>query len=78
MAQRFTRPLTEISTRNLSGGVKHGRRVRLTTSLLPESRMSKNCGTLDVSQPHKPPRRVTDYSFTFLTTFLSFLQFHHF
>jgi hypothetical protein len=33
MALGLTQPLTEISTRNLSGGVKGGQYLRLTTSL---------------------------------------------
>jgi hypothetical protein len=32
MLLESTQPLTEMSTRNLPGGVKNGRRVRLTTS----------------------------------------------
>jgi hypothetical protein len=31
MALEFTQPLTEMSTRNLIGGVKRGLRVRLKT-----------------------------------------------
>jgi hypothetical protein len=48
-----TRPLTEMSTRKIPG-VKGGRRVRPTVS-----RLSRRCGSLDLSHLYGPSRPVT-------------------
>jgi hypothetical protein len=53
------------------GGVKRGRRVRLTTS--PSvSQFSGKCGSLDILQPYRLPRTVTGITLLYLSKGISF------
>jgi hypothetical protein len=60
MALGLTQPVTEMSTRSFWGraGAKRGLHLRLMSLTPSMSRLSWKCGSLDISEPYRPPRYI--------------------
>jgi hypothetical protein len=75
MVLGFTQPLTEMSTRSreiMFVGIKRSRRARLTNLPPSVSRLSRQCGILDISEPYGTPRSDTEIALFILL----WLQLH--
>jgi hypothetical protein len=65
LALGLTQPLNRNEYQEFLWGVKRGQRISLKTSPLSVSRLSRQCGILNISQPYRSPRPVTGIALLF-------------
>jgi hypothetical protein len=65
MALGSTQPITEMDTRNIPGGKGRPARKADNITAICGGRLSRICGSFDVSQTHRSPRPLTGIALPF-------------